>query len=138
MERLDASTIQSQPGLSDRFKAWLGQISGHDHPVAPSLPDDKAADTILTSVGVAERDREACIAGRQDPERHPALRWVRRLAYRELVTKRGRNLAGRWYSGWPSLPDRWGTFGQQLYVWVFLAAVPDVQRFYRERGFLLT
>ncbi len=134
MERLDASTIHAQLCLSDRFRAWLDQIAGSDPADELVLPDDASADSILLNFGVGEQDRGSCLAGRPDPERHPVLWWVLRHAYRELVTKMGRNLAGGSYSGWPSLPDSWGTVGQQLYVWVFLALVPDVQHFYRERG----
>ena len=36
--------------------------------------------------------------------------------------------------GWPSLPESMGHLGQQLHVWVFLAALPEVQRFHRARG----
>lgn len=134
MERLDASTIQSHLGLSDRCTVWLDQIAAPVPPDAPSLPADEAADAILTSVGVVERDREACLAGRPDPGAHPELWWILCHAYREIVTKMGHNLAGGWYSGWPSLPGGLGIVGQQLYVWVFLASTPEIQRFHRERG----
>lgn len=134
MERLDVSTIQSQPGLSDRFKTWLDQIAVPVHPGAPSLPDDEAADAILASVGIVTADREACLAGRPHPKAHPEVWWILCHAYRQIVVKMGHNLAGGWYMGWPSLPDRWGPVGQQLYVWVCLAAVPDAQRFHQERG----
>ena len=52
MEDQDSSAIQSQIGFSDRFKAWLDQIAVPDHPCEPALPDDVAADTMLTSFGV--------------------------------------------------------------------------------------
>ena len=134
MKRLDISTIQSQPGLSDRFKVWLNQIDLPIHPGAPTLPDDKVADAILTSVGVGEQDRATCIAGRPDPDRNPEAWWILCHAYQQIITKMGQNLAGGWYMGWPSLPDRWGPAGQYLYVWICLTAIPDFQRFQLERG----
>lgn len=133
MKTLNVSSIQSQSGLSDRFKTWLEQIELPAHPDAPALPDDDVADTILASVGVGERDRESCIAGRPDPEENPEAWWILCHAFQQITTKMGQDPSG-WYMGWPSLPDRWGPPCLQIYVWVCLAAIPDFQRFQRERG----
>lgn len=130
----DPSTIQSQLGLSERFRSWLDQLAVSGPADDLVLPDDGAVDSILLNLGVEELDRQACLEGRPDPENHPELWWVLCHAHRDLVTKMGRTLAGGWYTGWPSFPENSGIVSQQLFVWAFLAAAPNVQGFHRERG----
>jgi len=46
----------------------------------------------------------------------------------------GENLASAWYMGWPTLPSDIGVAGEELYVWAFLALVPETEAFYHSRG----
>jgi hypothetical protein len=130
----DAAAVQTRLGLSEQFRAWLDRIDVPDQSNGPDLPDDVEADSMLRHLGVRSHDRAACLGGRPDPVSHPDLWWVLRRAYQDLVAKMGRNLATGGYSGWPALPDSAGEVGRQLYVWVFLAATPQVRRFHRGRG----
>jgi hypothetical protein len=89
---------------------------------------------LLEQLGSHEIDRAECIAARPDPDIHPDLWWIGCRVYQELLAKMGYNPATDEYMGWPGLPVGTGPIGRYLYVWVFLAALPDVRRFHRDRG----
>lgn len=134
MEHLSASEIQSHLGLSDRCRDWLERIAAAGDVDDVVLPDDASANSLLLSLGVEAPDRDACLAGRPDRGQHPALWWLLRYAHHEIVANLGRNLAGGWYTGWPSLPKSLGPVGRMVLVWALLAAAPRTRRFHQERG----
>lgn len=134
MTELNAATIRARLGLSDRCATWLDQVSMPAKPRQVQLPDDAAADALLARLGARLDARAACLAARPDPDAHPDLWWVLERAYQELVGAMARDAWDSGYSGWPSLPERTGSMGRQLYVWVFLAAMSDVRRYHKDRG----
>jgi hypothetical protein len=89
---------------------------------------------LLNRLGVDAVDRSACLAARPDATRHPELWWIACRVYQELLAKMGCNPSVDRYMGWPALPDGTGAIGRHLYVWMFLAAFPDVRRFHQERN----
>ena len=133
MTGLDGSTVQDRLGVSERFRVWLDQIEVPGQAHEPVLPGVAEADSLLERLGVQAHDRAACLASRPDPETHPELWWVFNRVYQDLLSRVGRNPAQEGYMGWPALPETAGDAGRQLYVWVLLAAVPDIRRFHRER-----
>jgi hypothetical protein len=132
MAGLSAAVVQERLGLSDRLKEWLDQIDVPGQVHAPVLPGDAEADALLQRLGVRGNDRAACLASRPDPDTQPELWWVFNRVYQDLVARIGRNPAQEGYMGWPALPETAGNAGRQLYVWVLLAALPDIRRFHRE------
>lgn len=134
MSELNATTVQARLDGSDRFRTWLEQLALPAQPREPLLPDDEAADAMLHRLGVRAQDREACLGGRPDPAAHPELWWVLRRTFQELIARMGLNPARDGYGGWPGLPDSAGPPGRQLFVWVFLAAIPDIRRFHTDHG----
>jgi hypothetical protein len=134
MPVLTATMVKERLGLSERFRVWLDQTEIPRDARDPELPPDAEADSLLKRLGVRDQDRAACLASRPDPEVQPELWWVLNRVYQDLVARIGRNPAQEGYMGWPALPESAGDAGRQLYVWVLLAAVPDIRRFHRERN----
>jgi hypothetical protein len=134
MDELNAGIVQARLGLTGRFREWLDRLAVPAQPHELVLPDDSEADALLKRLGVQPHDRAACLAARPDPATDPELWWVLRRAWQDLLARMGRNPAQDGYIGWPALPDSADPLGRQLYVWVFLAAVPDFRRFHQERG----
>lgn len=92
------------------------------------LPSDAEAAELCARMRVRPEDRDEAIAARPDPAAHPEMWWVLERAYRHLVADMG----GTQMLRWPRMPESAGAVGRNLYVWVFLAAVPAVRRYHAE------
>jgi hypothetical protein len=80
---------------------------------------------------VEESDLTAILAALPSPEGAPELWWLLERSYHLLVRDLGRPEAG---GRWPALPAALGAQGRCFWVFVFLAAVPDVRRWHQARG----
>jgi hypothetical protein len=134
MTKLDVPTIRDRIDLSPRFTEWLDRFVTPTVSRGLSLPDDSDAKQVLERLGVDEIDRAACLAARPDPGLHPEHWWIGGRVYLDLLAKMGCSPATDGYMGWPGLLASVGPVGRYLYVWVFLAALPDVRHFHLERG----
>jgi hypothetical protein len=70
-------------------------------------------------------------AARPSPDRHPALWWLLTRCHTQLVRRMGE--VGP-LPAWPALPPELGIEARYLYPWVFVASVPAVRAYHRQRG----
>lgn len=99
----------------------------------PVLPGDGETADLLERLGVEPADRAETLAARPDLDRHPEFWWVLDRAYNALLADMGCAKDGD-YAGWPAMPAATGALGRHLYVWVFLAVLPEVRRYHAGRG----
>lgn len=111
---------------------WLLSVEQPGAPQTPRLPADAAL--LLERLGVNAADRADTLAARPDPEAQPELWWVLCRIYWDMLANMGRGEPVTGFKGWPGLPASLGAPGRHLYVWLFLAVLPDVRRFHLERG----
>jgi GNAT-like C-terminal domain/N-acyltransferase N-terminal domain len=131
---ISASNVQRNLGLSDEMMLWLERIEQPDALPAPQLPGDDEAIYLMERLGVEPADQADTLAARLDPDKHPELWWVFERIYHEMLANMGRGEPVEGFKGWPEFPASTGTLGMHLYVWLFLAVVPEVRRFHAARG----
>lgn len=113
---------------------WLLSVEWPEVPQNPILPDDAEAVLLLERLGVNAADRADTLAARPTPEAQPELWWVLCRTYWNMLANMGRGEPVTGFKGWPGLPASLGALGRHLYVWLFLAVLPEVRRFHLERG----
>lgn len=126
--------VQRNLGLSDEMMLWLERIERPSASPAPQLPDDVEAVYLMERLGVEPADQADTLAARLAPDEHPELWWVLDRIYHDMLANLGRGEPVDGFRGWPAFPASTGPLGMHLYVWLFLAVVPEVRRFHAERG----
>lgn len=127
---LDAAEVQSRLGLSAETMAWLRRIERPAGSRDPVLPDDAQVERLLERLGVEPTDRDTTLAARPDPDAHPELWWVLDRACHDMLATMGTPVG----AGLAALPAATGPVGRHLYVWLYLAMLPQVRRYHADRG----
>lgn len=128
---LSAGDVSRRLGLAGEVMARLAPVSRVGGPEVV-LPAEGVAARLLARLGLEEADRESTLAARPDVRREPELWWVLDRSYRLLLAQMGQRRAGD--PAWRALPDRTGAVGRHLFVWVFLAVVPQVRDYHAAIG----
>ena len=113
---------------------WLLSVKQPEALQTPRLPDDAEAALLLERLGVDTADRTNTLAARPNPDAQPELWWVLCRTYGNMLANMGCGEPVTGFEGWPGLPASLGASGRHLYVWLFLAVLPDVRHFHLERG----
>lgn len=129
---LDGATVRERLGLGEEAVPWLEELQEIGAPVRPvELPAPKDTRALLERLRVTGDQASEALEVMPSEGSDPALWWVIERCYRVIV----RDIGGYGYlRAWPRLPPDLGARGRYAYLWVFLAALPDVRRFHRERG----
>jgi hypothetical protein len=133
-DAISPGDVPKNLGLPDEMILWLERIERPSASPAPQLPDDVEAAYLMERLGVEPADQADTLAARLDPYEHPELWWVFDRIYYEMLANMGRGEPVDGFKGWPAFPASTGPLGMHLYVWLFLAVVPEVRRFHAERG----
>jgi len=131
---MDAAQVQRQLDLSDRMTTWLRNVHRPADAPGPVLPPSPEAAQLLGRLGVDPGDADDTVGARPDPIAHPALWWVLDRAYDDMLNHMGTPAPEDGFGGWPALPADAGPVGRHLYVWLFLATLPQVRQYHIERG----
>ena len=130
---MDAKVVRGELGLGERTTAWLAQLEELGPPHEPvRLPRGDEARDLLRRLEVPELDAEEIVAASPDPDRDPALWWLLERAHHAIARHMGDFMAK--VRGGPTLPYEAGAAARYFHVYVFLATVPAVRRFYASRG----
>jgi hypothetical protein len=89
------------------------------------------AEATLRQVGVDEPDLSEILAARPSPAGQPELWWLLERCYHAV--RRNIGQPGEMRS-WPSLPPHLAAQGRCFWIWVYLAAVPDLRRWHAQQG----
>jgi len=124
-----AADIAAGLGLPVSATEWLAELSAA-RPVGPTrLPADGPARALLTRMRVPEHDIAEALAAR--PDRDPRLRWLLDRC-RALLAERLGSLDP--LAPWPDLPSGLGAVGRFFYLWLFVAAAPDLLAYHAAHG----
>ncbi|TDC24072.1 acyltransferase domain-containing protein [Kribbella albertanoniae] len=96
------------------------------------LPSNEVADDLCGRLAIEQVDRDSLLAARPDPALHPQLWQVLTRSHRQLLEQLGRRLPGN--PAWAPLPDETGSVGRHVFVWAFLAVVPQVREYHSAIG----
>lgn len=128
---LETAAIGRLLGIAD--EAWLQELAdAGPPPEALLLPAGEQLVATLHRLGFSDADADEVGRAVPDPDRTPQLWWLlercAHLAIRHV---------GRWQetSGpWPTPAAGLGTPGRCLWVYAYLATLPHIRRWHRERG----
>ena len=128
---LDPSRITRALGFDDRGAEWLRALSAIPSAQrSPTLPRAENATKDLLHLGLDPDDISAVAAAMPAPHEDPEIWWLLERCYSELVNGMGEATS---IQTWQDLPDKLGDVGRFFYVYVFLAALPEVQAYHRSR-----
>jgi hypothetical protein len=130
---MSPSKVQRKLGLSDEMMLWLERIERASSSPGPQLPNDREAAQLMERLGVEPVDQGYTLAARLNPDEQPELWWVLDRIYHGMLANMGRGEPVDGFKGWSAFPASAGPFGMHLYVWLFLAVVPEVRHFHTER-----
>jgi GNAT-like C-terminal domain/N-acyltransferase N-terminal domain len=132
MPQLDVATVHRRLGLGDDHRAWLDELEAAGPPTPPAaLPSPDDVSLLLERLGIARADAADLIGAWPSPDRTPEVWWLLERCHRRIVGDLGQTSA---LAPWPSLPRSLGALGRLFYAYVFLAAVPDIRRWHRQRA----
>ncbi len=98
------------------------------------LPSDADAERLLERLGATAVDRAETLAARPDPREHPGLWRHLERCHRDVMSTMGAGLPVDGHCGFPSMPADAGPVALHLYVWLYLAVLPETLRYHAERG----
>ena len=99
------------------------------------LPSDVEAAWLLERLGASSDDRDGTLSARPDPREHPDLWQHLERCYHDLRSSMGSGLMrANGYRGFPAMPADAGPVALHLYVWLYLAVLPETLRYHAERG----
>jgi hypothetical protein len=132
MPQLDATTVGERLGLGDDHRVWLAGLEAIGPPApSPVLPSPSNVFLLFERLGIIGADAADLTRSWPSPDRTPELLWLLERCHRCIVADLGGTSE---LAPWPSLPRNLGAPGRFFYAYVFLAAVPDVRRWHRQRN----
>lgn len=130
--RYGAAPLRGLLNRDDRSAAWLQHLEGVGEPdfdVRLPAPHDLPA--ALLGLAVPHEDIGDLVAALPTPDDTPEPWWLLRRCTHALVRELGVVEAA---PALPALPGGFGAARRYFYVYVFLAALPHVRGFHRNRG----
>ena len=115
-------------------RRWLQrqeQVGPLAFPVA--LPAVDALAPVLLDLAVPHEDIDVLVRLRPSPETTPALWWILERCVHRLVRAMGEVCTGGQEAG-PALPAHLGPIHRCFYVYVFVAMLPHLRAYLRDRG----
>jgi hypothetical protein len=129
---LRAATVAKRLGLGPDYNGWLTALEELGPPVEEvRLPLGKATARLLDELGVADTDSEVILQNTPSPAETPEVWWLLERAYHGVQLDVGNLVAMR---PMPSLPSALGAIGRCFWIYIFLAAVPDIRRWHRSQA----
>ncbi|MQA82521.1 MAG: hypothetical protein GEV10_29350 [Streptosporangiales bacterium] len=101
---------------------------------ALELPSNMEAARLLRWLGASPEDREEALAARPDPRGHPGLWRHLEDCYRDVISHMGSGLPPSGYHGFAAMAAAADPVALHLYVWLYLAVLPETLRYHADRG----
>lgn len=133
---LDLADVQRQLHLTDAVARWLDDLDTSTVTHGPTLPDDAEAERLLALLSVTTDDRAEALAARPDPQAHKAHWWILDRICRDTLATLGRPVTIEGFRAWQNLAasPAVDAVTRYLYVWAYLALLPEARRHHQERG----
>ena len=127
-----AERIVGRLGGGEDVQAWVAWLDEVGEPAAPVvLPVGSALTETLLRLSVAHEDIDPLLALRPEPDGDPDIWWLLERSVAALVRRMG---AVEPWAAIPKLPESFGPLRRWFFVYVFVAALPYVQAYHRERN----
>jgi hypothetical protein len=132
-ETLDRAAVARRLGLGEDHRAWLAGLEELGPiPAGARLPSSDEAEETLRRLGFNDPDVEDVLPALATIGGEPEVWWLLERCVNRVVRAIGDPDAD---SGpWLDLPSDLGVSGRCFWVFVYLAALPDVRRWHRARG----
>ncbi len=119
-------------GGDDDIRAWIERLDGLGEPANPVvIPEGSELVQTLLRLSVVHEDIDTLLALRPAPEGDPEIWWLLERSVEALIRRMG--VVDEWVKI-PPLPESLGPLHRWFFVYVFVAALPYVRAFHRERG----
>lgn len=128
---MDLHRVVKRLDLSASTAEWLARLPAPAQPTPVVLLADDQAAAMLCELNVDPVDQADTLASRPIRDRDPELWWILQRMHDHVHAMIGQPLSAGGPPGWPALPP--SPVARHLYVWLFLAAWPAAQHFYRSR-----
>ncbi|HEV2529701.1 MAG TPA: acyltransferase domain-containing protein [Thermomicrobiales bacterium] len=131
-DKVVADEIIARLGGGDDVREWVAGLEAVGPPAqAIVLPEGADLVDALVRLSVAHEDIDTLVRLRPAPEHDPVAWWIIERTVAVVLARMGR------VEPWvriPALPEAFGPLRRWLFVYVFVAALPHVRAFHRERG----
>lgn len=132
MAAIQTERLIERLGGGDEIRAWVERLGGLGEPASPvALPEGSELVQTLLRLSVAHEDIDTLLALRPTPEVDPEVWWLLERSVETLIRRMG--VVEEWVRI-PPLLESLGPLRRWFWVYVFVAALPHVQAFHRERG----
>lgn len=132
MGTITADRIIERLGGGDDTRAWVDWLDSVGEPARPvTLPPGSELVETLLRLSVAHEDIDTLLALRPTLEGQPDVWW---LLERSVAAVGRRMGAVEPWAEIPPLPAAFGPLRRWFFVYVFVAALPHVRAYHRERG----
>ncbi len=132
MAAIQTERLIERLGGGDEIRVWVERLGGLGQPASPVvLPAGSDLVQTLLRLSVAHEDIDTLLALRPTPEGDPEVWWLLERSVEALIRRMG--VVEEWVRI-PPLLESLGPLRRWFWVYVFVAALPHVQAFHRERG----
>ena len=132
MASIETERLIEWLGGGDDIRAWVERLDGLGEPAGPVvMPEGSELVQTLLRLSVIHEDIDTLLALRPTLEGDPELWWLLERSVETLIQRMG--VVDEWVRI-PSLPESLGPLHRWFWVYVFVAALPRVRAFHRDRG----
>lgn len=117
-------------GLGADAEPWLAEVAAATGPDVP-LPDEAEATRLMRIMGIPSGDAAEALTAAPDADRQPELWWLLQRSRALLASRLGDTTP---LAHWPDLPRELGRYARYFYLWVFLAATPELLAYHAAHG----
>lgn len=124
--------LRNRARTDEKLAAWLKDLEGAPEPLAQAvLPTADELPDVLLDLAVPHEDVNGLVALRGRLMQDAEARWLLDRCVDATLRDMGKAGAGPQY---PALPAKLGPLSLFFYVYVFVAALPQVRAYHRSRG----
>ncbi|GCE46241.1 hypothetical protein EI42_06376 [Thermosporothrix hazakensis] len=133
LQQLTATEVSKRLGLHDDFFPWLKELEALEQTGSTfALPAIGERDELLARLHIEPEDAAEIISAWPQPTLPPEWWWLLQRCHQQLVAQIDTPTLS--LPSWQPLPSHLGAMGRLFYVYVFLATLPTIRQWHRERG----
>lgn len=129
-----AAEVGTRLGLGDDFSHWLLELESMGPSMTPvHLPDTHEVGDLFARLCLQPSDAAEILDVWPQPSQTPEVWWLLQRCHQQLVAQIG-DPSSPPRRQWLPLPPHLGSLGRFFYVYVYLAALPTIRQWHRERS----
>ncbi len=132
METISTERLIERLGGGDAIRTWIERLDGLGETTSTVvIPEGSELVQTLLRLSVVHEDIDTLLALRPTPDGDPEIWWLIERSVEALIQRMG--VVEEWVKI-PPLPASLGPLHRFFFVYVFVAALPHVRAYHRERG----